>query len=132
MSEPGALLTPEQRRERLSQAIARDVANGWRIESQSEYAATLVAGEKTNHVLHLLISIFTCGCWVFVWALIAARGGIKRKSMIAPQYDVPAQELKAPEDMSTHELLDSLFAGVKSKAAEIGAAIRRPRQSKKP
>lgn len=26
---------------------------------------------KTNHILHLLISVFTAGAWVPVWILIA-------------------------------------------------------------
>ena len=31
--------------------------------------------ETPNHILHFLISFFTCGFWLFVWALLAASAG---------------------------------------------------------
>ena len=32
----------------------------------------LAIGTKANHVLHLLLSIFTCGLWLWIWPLVAA------------------------------------------------------------
>lgn len=26
--------------------------------------------ESVNHILHLLITLFTCGLWLFIWALL--------------------------------------------------------------
>lgn len=26
--------------------------------------------QGTNHILHLLITLFTCGAWVFVWGFL--------------------------------------------------------------
>lgn len=31
----------------------------------------LVTRETPNHVLHFLITIFTCGLWIFAWAFVA-------------------------------------------------------------
>lgn len=31
----------------------------------------LAVGNTPNHVLHFLITLFTCGVWVVMWALIA-------------------------------------------------------------
>jgi uncharacterized membrane protein (DUF106 family) len=34
---------------------------------------------KTNHILHLLLSIITFGIWIFAWILIAQSNSSKRK-----------------------------------------------------
>ncbi len=34
--------------------------------------------DVANHVLHLLVSIFTCGLWVIAWAIIALSSGEMR------------------------------------------------------
>ena len=43
------------------------------MEQTQKYCGTcrryvLAQRPKTNHVLHFLISVLTCGLWVFVWA----------------------------------------------------------------
>jgi len=30
---------------------------------------------KTNHILHFLITVFTCGAWVVVWILVSIKFG---------------------------------------------------------
>jgi hypothetical protein len=35
----------------------------------------LVRRTTPNHVLHLLVTLFLCGLWLPVWALIAVFGG---------------------------------------------------------
>jgi len=62
----------------LSRAIAAEIAAGGRIESQTETSAVVVTGQKVNHVLHLLISLFTVGLWVIVWIVMASKGGERR------------------------------------------------------
>ena len=54
---------------------------GWRVESDTGDRVVLVKGEskeavaarqkKPNHILHLLITIFTIGLWLPVWAILA-------------------------------------------------------------
>ncbi|WP_447643150.1 hypothetical protein [Nocardioides zeae] len=64
-------INPEQRRRNLAQAIQTEVATGgWRVESQTDESAVLAKGGATNHVLHLLLSIFTCGLWAIVWVVM--------------------------------------------------------------
>mgnify|MGYP000993630867 CR=1 FL=1 len=38
-----------------------------------------VRGEKkaVNHILHLILSIFTSGLWLFVWLLVVLSAGAK-------------------------------------------------------
>ncbi len=59
----------------LSQYIA---TTGARVESVTPFSAVVVRGQKVNHVLHLLISIFLCGLWLPVWLFVALTGGEKR------------------------------------------------------
>ena len=70
----------DERKEALGRAIHTQVAQGARVESQGDYQAILVNGHRTNHVLHLVLTIVTLGLWVFVWLGIAAFGGEKRVS----------------------------------------------------
>jgi hypothetical protein len=72
---------PESDRQQILQThLSQLLASGrGRIESVTPYAATVVTGEKVNHVLHLLISLLLCGFWVPVWILLAATGGEKRR-----------------------------------------------------
>jgi hypothetical protein len=70
--------TREERKELLASAVANQVRFGWRIESQTDYQAVIVKGNRPNHVLHLLLTIFTLGLWGIVWIAMVAFGGEKR------------------------------------------------------
>jgi hypothetical protein len=59
-----------QGRRNLAQAVAREVAGGYRIESQSDDQAVLVKGKGVNHTLHLILSLITCGVWALVWLIM--------------------------------------------------------------
>ena len=72
--------SPDERKEALGRAIHTQVAQGARVESQGDYQAILVNGHRTNHMLHLVLTILTLGLWIFVWLGIAAFGGEKRMS----------------------------------------------------
>ena len=52
---------------------------GSRVESQTEFQAVMVKGRRTNHLLHLLLSVISLGFWVPVWVLLGISGGEKRK-----------------------------------------------------
>lgn len=64
--------TPAQK---LAQRVDGYMAQGYRVESQTETAATLIKGERVNHVLHLILSLVTLGAWVLVWVLLTRFGG---------------------------------------------------------
>ena len=69
------LASAEKRREALAMVIHKKILNeGYRVESESEFQAVLVTGKKTNHLLHLILSIVTLGLWLIVWAVIALSG----------------------------------------------------------
>lgn len=49
-----------------------------RVESVTPYSAVVVHGQRVNHILHLLLSIFCCGFWLPIWLVIAVTGGERR------------------------------------------------------
>lgn len=36
---------------------------------------------KTSHILHLILSIITCGAWVFIWLLCGLSNGIENAKL---------------------------------------------------
>ena len=59
--------------------LREEIAAGWRVESQTETEAVLVKGSNTNHILHLLLAVFTVGLWIPVWIIVALTSGEQRK-----------------------------------------------------
>lgn len=37
-----------------------------------------IVNARPNHVLHLLLSVITCGLWIPVWLIIAGRSNLSR------------------------------------------------------
>lgn len=70
-----------QRKQQLANMVATEVARGWRVESQTDTMAVVVRGKKPNHILHLLLTVFTVGLWLPVWLLVAIVSGEKRKTL---------------------------------------------------
>lgn len=80
-SSPPARKTTDERKEALARAIHTQVAQGARVESQSDYNAILVKGHRPNHVLHLILSLVTFGLWLLVWLGVVVFGGEKRMAV---------------------------------------------------
>lgn len=79
--------SPEERKAALAQAIARSVAGGARVESQSDFQAVVVNGKKVNHLLHFIIGFVTFALWwIFVWIPLAIFGGEKREIIQVDEY----------------------------------------------
>lgn len=71
----------------LSAAVSREVATyGCRVESQMPYQAVLVYGNKPNHAVWALLSIFTCGLLFIGWIIVALTSGETRKVLSVDQY----------------------------------------------
>lgn len=83
---PGAPLPPDRLRVILGSAIMRQVAHGWRIESQFDNHAVMATGGQVNHPAHLLATILTCGAWLPIWVILGVTGAEKRVSItVTPQ-----------------------------------------------
>jgi hypothetical protein len=84
----------DERKAMLAQQLQGAVARGMRIESQSDYQAVLVEGKPVNHVLHAIITIFSCGLWGIVWIIMAVTGGEKREMVVVDEFgNVQLQKL---------------------------------------
>jgi hypothetical protein len=70
--------SPDERKELLARLVTAQVADGARVESQSDYQAVLVRGHRLNNTLHLILTIVTAGLWGIVWLLLAIFTGEKR------------------------------------------------------
>ena len=80
------MIDPGLRQENLNRAIQAELVRGGRIESQTGSSAVVVRGNRVNHILHLLLTVFTLGLWVIVWLIISASGGERRRVVSADQY----------------------------------------------
>jgi hypothetical protein len=78
--------TADERKVILAQQLQTAAARGRRIESQSEFQAVLVDGKPVNHVLHAILTIFTCLLWGIVWAIITVTGGEKREMVVVDEF----------------------------------------------
>lgn len=76
----------EERKEMLARAIHTQVAQGARVESQSDFSAVLVKGHRPNHVLHFFIGLVTLGFWWLVWIVLALVGGEKRMAVTVDEW----------------------------------------------
>lgn len=77
ISDP--FVSNEFRREVLGESVGNFVRAGYRVESQSGFQAVVVRGHRPNHLLHLILTIFTLGLWLPVWIIVALASGEKRK-----------------------------------------------------
>jgi|SRR5262252_8900202 len=59
--------------------VATAVNQGWRVESLTTTQAVLVKGKRPNHLLHLLLTVFTAGLWLPGWIVVAVASGEKRR-----------------------------------------------------
>ncbi len=64
------MTTDAERRAALDSRVARELAEGGNLESQTGYNAVIVKGKKVNHILHLILSVLTAGVWLIVWAIL--------------------------------------------------------------
>ncbi len=72
--QPSESITPQERLERLSQIVSTRTLQGWTVVDRNEreaYAVLDLAAKPVNHVLHAIITIFTCGVWAIVWIVLA-------------------------------------------------------------
>jgi hypothetical protein len=78
----------------LADAVQRQVVQGGRVESQSDFQAVLIHGKSVNHVLHVLLAIFTCGLWLIPWLVMGVWGGETRTLVNVDDYgNVLVQDL---------------------------------------
>lgn len=81
-----AALTQDQRKSALAAHLRIALNKGWRVESQTDFQASIVKGHRTNHILHLILSIVTAGLWLFVWLAVAIINKEHRRILVVDEY----------------------------------------------
>lgn len=94
-------LTVAERRIELDRAVSSHVRRHAVVLHQSDAEALLTyPGKSINNVLHAILSIFTFGMWLFVWALVAiycAVNGEKQFTVWVDEYGATYSDLNANE-----------------------------------
>ncbi|MFB7252687.1 hypothetical protein [Streptomyces nojiriensis] len=78
---PGEQLDDARRTAVLDWTVNQYVALGWRVESRSPTQAVLVRGGNVNHLLHAILTIFTCLLWGVVWIVLALGNRTERVAL---------------------------------------------------
>lgn len=81
-----ARISTEQRRAILASNVAADVKRGWRVESQTDYQATLAKGHRPNHILHLILTLLTLGIWGIVWIIVTLTNRERRRVFTVDEF----------------------------------------------
>jgi hypothetical protein len=71
--QPIQPLSWEERRERLSRIVSNKTLEGWTVVDMNErdvWAVLDLPEKPVNHVLHAIITFFTCGLWGIVWLIL--------------------------------------------------------------
>lgn len=79
-------LTLAERKVILEQQILRSIAQGARIQSQSDTTVVMIFGKPINHLLHFIIGIFTLGLWWIMWIALALSGGEHRQTITVDEF----------------------------------------------
>ena len=86
--------TDSERKQSLAVTVTNLVAQGRRVESQSDFQAVLVRGRRPNHLMHMLLTFFTFFLWSIPWIVISLTGGEKRETVIVDEWgNVQVQRL---------------------------------------
>lgn len=83
-----AMVTHDERLDRLAQIVSRRTLEGYSIVDRDERRVTAVLmkpGVPVNHVLHAIITLFSCGLWAIAWIILAANQ--KREERIRVSID---------------------------------------------
>ncbi|MFF1925671.1 hypothetical protein ACFVW8_34490 [Streptomyces sp. NPDC058221] len=62
----------------LDWAVSQRIASGWRVESRSETQVVMVRGRPLNHVLHVVLTVFSCFLWGVVWLVLGVTNKVER------------------------------------------------------
>ena len=81
-----SLKSPDERKEILARSVAAEIGHGARVESHTEYGATLVPVRHTNHGLHLILTLVTRSGWAPVWLILTWLHGEKRTVATVDEY----------------------------------------------
>ena len=87
----GIKKSTEDVKQMLETFTIKQVAQGWRVNAQTDKMVVLEYGKKPNHILHFLLCFPTLGLWLIVWILLSMSMTIKRKTFVVNEFGVIQQ-----------------------------------------
>ena len=89
---------------------------------------TLASEHKTNHVLHLILTLLTAGVWSWIWLWIASknittRNKIKKKVGLPTETNIP-KILLVINAIGWGFIFFMFMSASKSQASQVGRAAR--------
>jgi hypothetical protein len=84
-----SVISSEERKAGLDQSVASCMRQpgSWRVETQGDFYAIVASGQPVNHLLHLLLTVFTVGLWALVWYYLAVTSGsVTRVRLAVDEY----------------------------------------------
>lgn len=70
MTQPQPL-HPADRHAALNAVVMQRVMEGFRVETQTEWQVVVAKPANVNHVVHVILSLLTCGLWLPIWLIVA-------------------------------------------------------------
>jgi hypothetical protein len=80
------LRSADERKATLDRTLQNYGAQGWRIETRSDFQATIAKGKEVNNLLHFFLAVITVGLWLIVWLGFGVLGGVKRRMITIDEY----------------------------------------------
>jgi hypothetical protein len=81
-----AMIAIDQRSLVLDRAVNRAVAGGGRLVSRGQVEAVVEFGRRPSHILHLLLTLVTCGLWLLVWLIDTLTSPVSRRTLMVDEY----------------------------------------------
>lgn len=78
--------TTDERKATLDRSLMHYGAQGWRVETRSDFQATIAKGKEVSHLLHFFLAVITLGLWLIAWLGLGVLGGVHRKMVTVDEY----------------------------------------------
>lgn len=86
MTEVAPVATDAERVAALESAITRASMMHGRLASRTHNEAVFEFGQNPNHILHAILSIFLCGLWLPIWAIVAMSTKVTRRTVLVDEW----------------------------------------------
>ena len=98
---------------RLGQPFVAELTKlGWQIETETAREVLIVKVHRVDHLLRLLLSVFTHRLWLVVWHLVDVLRGARRRAFTKPQENVVDVDPIKPKRLAT-DAVDRLHQQLK-------------------
>ena len=85
-NDGSSIKTPDEREQILDRSLQTYSAQGWSVETRSEFQATVAKRKAVNYALNVFLTIITLGLWKFVLLRSGLRGGVKRHTISVDEH----------------------------------------------